>query len=247
MLTLRRLAKGGVSRISRAMLVALGTVSRGTKHCNACDKPVVGFYRYGGRPFGCPFCRSSTRERFVKYALDAGLLKAPAGARGILHVAPNEQSLVRYFSQFPDYYPVDLFPELYREANAKKYDLMEAPSENSYSLVYLSHVMEHVPDDALVLKNLYTALKPGGEGWFLIPMWSKPSQDGTPDMSATERERQFGQWDHARMYGPDFEDRLKAAGFAVSVIKAEEMPQDVQELYGLQKLDWIFRAVKNSV
>ncbi len=247
MLTLRRIAKGGISRISRGILVALSSGARGKKLCNACGKNVAGFYRYGGRPFGCPFCRSSTRERFVKYAIDSKLLNLPAEASGILHVAPNERSLVRYFSQYPDYRPVDLFPELYREANATKFDLMQQPEPGSFSLVYLSHVMEHVPDDHLVLKNLHHALKPGGEGWFLIPMWDKPSRDGTPNMSAAEREREFGQWDHARMYGPDFAERLERAGFEVTIFKAEETPREVQELHGFQKLDWIFRALKTSV
>ena len=244
MLTIRRIAKGGVSRLSRIFHLSFSKLSQGKKRCNACGRTVSGFYRYGGRPFGCPFCRSSTRERFVNYALSSGRLKVPEGTIGVLHVAPSEQSLIGLFSQIPGYAPVDLFPQLYRATVTRKFDLMQSSSYSTYGLVYLSHVMEHVPDDRLVLKHIFKALKPGGEAWFLIPMWSKKTQDGTEGMSGIDRERAFGQWDHARMYGPDFEDRLLEAGFQVHILTAESMPDDIKELYGLQKLDWIFCAVK---
>lgn len=76
-------------------------------------------------------------------------------------------------------------------------------------------------------------------------MWDQATMDGTPNMLAAERERLFGQWDHARMYGPDFADRLRDAGFTVEIIKAEEMPRSDQELYGFQPRDWIFVARPN--
>ena len=38
-----------------------------------------------------------------------------------------------------------------------------------------------------------------------------------------ERERRFGQHDHVRFYGCDFEDRLRDAGFHVAVIHATDI------------------------
>jgi len=77
-------------------------------------------------------------------------------------------------------------------------------------LFYASHVMEHVPDDALVMRNILAALRPGGEAWLVVPLWDKSSVDGPADLSGRERERRFGQWDHVRQYGLDFADRLRA-------------------------------------
>jgi SAM-dependent methyltransferase len=71
--------------------------------------------------------------------------------------------------------------------------------------------MEHVPDDAQVLRNIFEALKPGGEAWLIVPLWEKPTEDGSYAMPPRERERRFGQWDHVRQYGPDFADRIRAA------------------------------------
>ena len=103
-------------------------------------------------------------------------------------------------------------------------DLMELPRDGRYDLIYASHVMEHVPDDALVLANMFGALKPGGQAWLIVPLWDKPTEDGSYAMPPKERERRFGQWDHVRQYGPDFADRIRAAGFDLRIARAEDAP-----------------------
>ncbi len=163
MLTMQRILKGGIARVSRSWQYSASSLIGGNKECNACNRSVANFYVYGGRRFGCPFCRSSTRERFVRYALSEGLLSLPDAATGILHVAPNELSLIDIFSKHDDYRPVDLFPEKYPLTQTKKLDLMEPLEPNSIDLAYLSHILEHVPDDRFVLKNLYDALRPAAK------------------------------------------------------------------------------------
>ena len=45
---------------------------------------------------------------------------------------------------------------------------------------------------------------------------SKTIEEGKNDnLSATEREQRFGQYDHVRLYGRDYFDRLNDAGFNV--------------------------------
>lgn len=246
MLTLKRVVKAMEARGSRVWMRLLGSVGSRSCLCNCCGRTVAGFYRYGGRAFGCPYCKSSTRERFVMYCLEAGVLTPPDVLGRMLHVAPSERSLIKRFGHQSGYHPVDLFPKLYPLAATERMDLMALVSEQEYSLVYLSHVMEHVPDDVLVLRNLYRALKPGGEAWFLVPLTGSPTRDGTPAMTALEREREFGQWDHARQYGPDFQQRLEGVGFAVHVIRPDQLAhKDIQQ-YGLDVADWIFVARKRQ-
>jgi hypothetical protein len=43
--------------------------------------------------------------------------------------------------------------------------------------------------------------------------------------SEQKRERRFGQKDHVRMYGDDFQERLERAGFSVTTIDRASFPQ----------------------
>ncbi len=240
MITRARLQKAVLARLSRYQLILQGLIGPCRKYCNCCNRQVAGFFRYGSRPFGCPGCGSSTRERFVKYCLSTNLLSVPGVEGGVLHVAPSEKSLIEVFRLHGSYTPVDLTPELYQVTGIKKMDLMALCEIQKYGLVYLSHIMEHVPDDKEVLRRLFESIVPGGQGWFLVPMWSSPTIDGTSEMSPVQREQQFGQWDHQRQYGPDFADRIRDAGFEVSVIKPEIVPEDEADRLGLSLNDWIF-------
>ena len=59
--------------------------------------------------------------------------------------------------------------------------------------------------------------------------------DGDPDPTLTDPEeclRRFGQRDHVRRYGPDFEDRLREAGFHVRRVG----PADVVEAPTIRRM-----------
>lgn len=244
MITARRAMKAAGKHASRAMLAArAGLGARAVRHCPACGADVVGFFRYGEcAEWGCPACGASPRERLVHYLLDTGRIAAPEGG-AVLHMAPNEASLVaRLRLAAADYVPADIDPSLYREKDVRRVDLMDIGEADRFDLFYASHVMEHVPDDAHVLRNIFDALKPGGEAWLIVPLWDHPTEDGAPGMSARERERRFGQWDHVRQYGPDFADRICAAGFDLTVIGTEDCAAaDVARMALGEKL---FRARK---
>lgn len=236
--------KGGIARSSRAVHWLKTKAGMNGSFCNSCAQPVAGFYRYGGRPWGCPLCCSSTRERFVVYAIDNGILPLDQSVGSLLHVAPSEKAIIQRFGRIADYHPVDLFPDLYPAADTQRMDLMELSAENRYDVVYLSHVMEHVPDDIAVYRNLYRSLKPGGSAWILVPLWDKPTIEGGLDMSPREREKNFGQWDHVRQYGPDLQQRMEQVGFEVRVSKADEAPAEDFKQFGLHASDWIFFGTK---
>jgi len=99
-------------------------------------------------------------------------------------------------------------------------------------------VLEHIPDDTKAMQELYRVLKPGGMAILQIPQDLK--RDVTfEDDSITdpkERARIFGQYDHVRVYGRDYFNKLRSIGFRV----VEEdytktlAPQDV-ERYCLAK------------
>lgn len=243
MITFQRVAKAAGKHLTRTGLSlrkALG--ARADRACPACEGAVVGFFRYGDNAeWGCPNCGASPRERLMNHLIATGRLSVPQDG-AILHMAPNEHSLVRRFSSAADYTPADLNPSRYTVSGMRAVDLMELAEVERYDLFYASHVMEHVPDDHAVLRNIHRALKPGGEAWLVVPLWDRPTEDGSFDIPPRERERRFGQWDHVRQYGPDFADRIRAAGFDLEEIDASAI--DTATRYRLALDDRLFRARK---
>jgi len=242
MITPKRLVKAVSARMSRVACNFENCFSSKNRFCNSCSMNTTRFYTYGNRPFGCPRCGSSTRERFVIHCIDSKTLAPPE--QDFLHVAPNEIGIIRRFEHLPGYRPVDLFPEIYPATQTKRCDLMELGMQDELDVAYLSHVMEHVPCDKTVLENLFQALRTNGRLWILVPLWDKPTVDGTSAMTGKERERAFGQWDHVRQYGPDIAQRMEAAGFQVDTIQAGSVDQETFERLGLNRQDWIFCGTK---
>jgi len=70
------------------------------------------------------------------------------------------------------------------------------------------------------MQELYRVLKPGGMGIFQIPQ--DLSRDTTfEDNTITdkaERAKIFGQYDHVRVYGRDYFDKLRSIGFKVDEV-----------------------------
>lgn len=136
----------------------------------------------------------------------------------VLHFAP-EQAFYKRFRKLKNlnYTTTDLNSPL----AAIKADICNLPfADNSYDVILCNHVLEHIPDDTKAMKELYRVLKPGGWGIFQIPQDVK--RDKTfEDNSITdkiERTKIFGQYDHVRIYGRDYFDKLRAIGFKVSAI-----------------------------
>lgn len=135
--------------------------------------------------------------------------------RKVLHFAP-EQAFYKRFRNLKNlqYTTTDLNSPL---ADVKA-DICNLPFENnSYDLILCNHVLEHIPDDTKAMQELYRIMKPGGMGIFQIPQ--DLSRETTfEDNSITdpkERARIFGQYDHVRVYGRDYFDKLRSIGFRV--------------------------------
>lgn len=93
--------------------------------------------------------------------------------------------------------------------------------DDSFDVVYCSHVLEHVPDDRKAMREFYRVLKPSGWAIFMIPITVDKTVEDPTITDPQERLRLFGQDDHVRRYGPDFVDRLQEAGFSVTVTSAK--------------------------
>jgi len=136
----------------------------------------------------------------------------------VLHLAP-EQAFYKRFKQMKnlDYITADLYSPL---ADIKA-DITNLPfDDNSFDVVFCNHVLEHIKDDTKAMKELFRVMKSGGWGIFQIPL-DKNRAVTFEDDSITdkdERTRIFGQYDHVRVYGMDYFDKLQSVGFSVEAL-----------------------------
>ena len=80
--------------------------------------------------------------------------------------------------------------------------------------------MGHIPDDTKAMQELYRVMKVGGMGVFQIPQdlnRDKTFEDNTIT-DKKERAEIFGQYDHVRVYGRDYFDKLRSGGFKVDAV-----------------------------
>ncbi|MGH8545505.1 MAG: class I SAM-dependent methyltransferase [Gammaproteobacteria bacterium] len=91
------------------------------------------------------------------------------------------------------------------------------------TLVFCSHVLEHIPDDRAAMRELHRVLAPGGTAIVAVPIGDGPTDEG-PVSSMEERILRFGQKDHVRLYGLDIVDRLEDSGFDIEVLSAADLP-----------------------
>ena len=217
--------------------------------CLYYEVPVRRFLPFGlnARPNAlCPYCGSLERHRlfllYLKNETDifSGKLK-------VLHFAP-EFTIKNVLGELPNltYTTTDLASN---QVSVKS-DIMKLPFEDgSFDTVLCSHVLEHVHDDICAMEEIFRILKPGA--WAIIQVPLEKNREHTYEdpsiVSPEERERVFGQFDHVRIYGLDYEDRLKKAGFDVTIIDyAGQLGPDMIKKYGLSTDESIYYCAKPS-
>ncbi len=153
----------------------------------------------------------------------------------VLHMAPEQCFLKRFKKLGHDYVTADLYSPI---ADVKA-DITALPFEDdSFDIIFCNHVLEHISDDTKAMQELYRVMKPGGFGIFQIPQ--DLSREVTfEDNSITdpkERARIFGQYDHVRVYGMDYFDKLRSIGFTVDeVVYTKKLSPQLTEKYRLMK------------
>lgn len=136
----------------------------------------------------------------------------------VLHFAP-EQAFYKRFRKMKnlEYITTDLNSPL---ADVKA-DICNLPFENnSFDVIFCNHVLEHIPNDTKAMQELYRVLKPGGFGVFQIPQDLNREQT-FEDNTITDKKKRakiFGQYDHVRIYGRDYFDKLRSVGFKVNEV-----------------------------
>lgn len=202
----------------------------------------------GGRPdAACPRCGSLERHRFLALLLDR-LAPVMATASHVVEVAPTpvvrkllRQRVGRRYLALDlglDRRRVDLFA-----------DLTKLPlSSGSIDFLVALHVLEHVPDDACAMREIARVLGPAGLALVQVP-WRRtmPATIEDPDAPPEVRAARFGQADHVRYYGADFEDRIEAAGLTpLRIEPPEELTPSEMARYNVKPHEPIWLCVPQA-
>lgn len=231
---MQRIAEIGVP------ILGLFYIGRG-KEC-----PICGVRRRRFLPYGyyatlrenalCPSCLSLERHRVLWLYLtrETSLLtQRPT----LLHVAPEVCIMRPLRKAYKDVKSRYKSADLESPLADLHFDVQQIPlDDDSFEVILCNHILEHIPDDRLAMRELYRVLKPGGWGVLLSPV-ERDREVTYEDDSITdpeERSRIFGQYDHRRIYGRDYKDRLEEAGFKVDAVDyITTFTKEQQQLYSL--------------
>lgn len=151
----------------------------------------------------------------------------------------NETSLFTKPLSLLHFAPEQAFYKRFRNMNSLKYtttdlnspladvkaDICNLPFEdNSFDFILCNHVLEHIPDDTKAMEELYRILKPSGTAILQIPqeLDRATTFEDNSITSRKERAEIFGQYDHVRVYGRDYFDKLRSIGFKVEEVNYTE-------------------------
>lgn len=223
--------------------------------CQLCEKTFLTFLPFGDPPSQlrlnamCPNCFSVERTRiFWKFLTDTDFFNSN---KKMLHVAPELKLFYKFSSNpFIDYHAIDKFTEGYtRPKGTVNMDVTDIKyPDNSFDFILCSHVLEHVPNDILAINELFRVMKYGGWGILQVPieMDREKTYEDDSITSPEERKKAFGQFDHVRMYGKDYIDRLQSAGFEVDLNDyAQKVSEATKMRYGFGNGETLFIVRKN--
>ena len=196
----------------------------------------------GGRWGTCWKCRAQDREKLLYlYLRDIENIFDGHPVK-MLHIAPEYNIAKRILeAKNVDYTCGDYFAKGYMyPPYVQNMNVLCLPSsDNTFDIVMCNHVFEHIEDDKKAMTEIYRVLKNGGRAILQVPI-SKQLDKTLEDpvvKTAEERFLKFGQSDHLRLYGLDYQNRLENCGFRVELVK---FPIDTIEKYGLNKEEDIY-------
>ncbi len=219
-----------------------------TVYCPCCDKYFSRFldfkidldynnpenYKETAASTVCPFCRSLPRHRMICAWLDTQV--SSMKNKKVLIFAPEYSVLLYLNRKNLICVTADLF--------AKDVDLVidiqaiDLPN-NSYDYILCNHVLQHVPNDQVALKELKRILNVGGKIEITVCQdFSLGSTIFSKDIiSKEDKMKIYGQPDYCRLYGGDFEQIMQKSGFKVDIFSEELCPNNIGAKQGPSSLD----------
>lgn len=192
----------------------------GSGHQVNIDKDIIG----SGRRENCvcPRCYSTDRDRLLYLYLKehTSILEKECS---LLHIAPESslKAFLKNFDTIKYQAGIKYHEGFYYSKDDAILDITNLSFKNeTYDIIICNHVLEHVIEDGIALKEFYRVLKPNGWAILQVPISSilEKTYEDFSIVDEKEREKHFGQFDHVRIYGQDYKSRLENAGFTVEII-----------------------------
>lgn len=212
-----------------------------TYSCNLCGKSFQRFKPKGNWDIRlnaeCPYCGSVERTRLLLFYLERET-DLFTKENYLLQIAPHWQ-LRKIFRQSKNIHYVngDLNPACADE----QMDVTAIPyPDNTFDYVICSHVLGHVPNEALGIRELRRVLKPTGTALILtLVNWNSPTTyESDANQTPEQRLKAYSEPDLVRLHGADFADRLRKEGFTVEPIDyTRTMSEEENRHYSLGNKD----------
>ncbi len=222
---LNRVPRPLLQRVAGWAVPLVGIFYRGRGvECPLCGSQFRKFLPYGyvrSRANAlCPRCLSLERHRllWLYLARETDLLRSFPRT---LHIAPEVCILRRLRPRFAAHPGRYVTADLESPLADLHFDVRHIPLDDaSVDVLLCNHLLEHVDDDIEALRELHRILRPGGWGILLSPVELDRATTFEDDSitDPAERTRIFGQYDHRRIYGADYPERLRSVGFRVDDI-----------------------------
>gem|GEM_PF-739730 len=217
--------------------------------CGSCCESFLPFGEIQRENALCPKCHSLERHRLLWLFLanKTNIFTSPSFK--VLDIAPVP-FLAERIKAIPtiEYLSIDLCsPHAMQHMDITDLTL----PDNYFDGILCCHVLEHIPDDRKAISELYRVMKPGGWGIFQVPL--KPGLEKTiEDLTINDPQLRlllYGNEDHVRYYGHDYQERLESAGFEVRVDPFARLlqPADAQRFALTQEEDIYYCAKPASV
>jgi SAM-dependent methyltransferase len=193
------------------------------RDCPVCTKSSKKFEKAGIVPredARCMYCNALERHRLTWLFFKNRTDLFNGHAKRMLHVAPEEPFEKLLKKKIGIGY---LTADLYNPAAMVKMDISDIQfDDETFDVIYCSHVLEHVSNDKRAIKEFYRVLKTSGWAILLVPITAAKTFEDPLVTDPMERLKLFGQEDHVRCYGPDYAERLAEGGFVVEIVKPKD-------------------------
>ena len=195
------------------------------RYCPVCGKSSRRFRGFGivvREDAQCVRCGSLERHRLLWLFVQAKTDLFDGTPKRMLHVAPEPCLESRFRSRLGDGY---VTADLFDPRAMVRMDITDIPFEDeSFDVIYCSHVLEHVTEDRRAMREFVRVLKRDGWAILLVPVYDGETLEDVSVVDPEERIELFGQDDHVRRYGRrDYVERLRDAGFTVGISQVTDL------------------------
>ena len=182
--------------------------------CNICDKNLRKFIALSNTDSLCPNCGSLKRNRSLWSLLETEFLIPNSR---VLDFSPS-RCLYRKLKKLKtiNYQSTDLSGDFIAD---HQFDITDLKiTDDSLDLIICFHILEHIVEDILAIKELFRVMKPGAKAIIQTPFKEGEIYEDYTITAKEDRLKHFGQEDHVRIYSIyGLKERLKNCGFHVEI------------------------------